>query len=165
MLVSPEELRSAMRRWVTGVTVVTTQDKGIRHGMTVNSFTSISLDPPQILVSLEQSSRTHKLVKTSGYFGVTVLSEDQKEVSDCFAGRHTENKDRFAGLETHTLSSGVPFISAGMAFLDCRVVSTYDVGTHTLFIAEVLYAAVSEESLESVRPLIYYNRAYRRLQE
>lgn len=165
MPVNPDDLRSAMRRWVTGVTVVTTQYNGVRHGMTVNSFTSISLDPPLILVSLEQTTRTHALVKTSGILGVTILSSHQQEISDCFAGRHTEHKDRFENLATHILSTGVPLISEGLAFFDCRVVSTFDAGTHTLFIAEVLAVAARDEALEARDPLVYYNRAYRGLQE
>jgi flavin reductase (DIM6/NTAB) family NADH-FMN oxidoreductase RutF len=165
MTVSPEDLRSVMRRWVTGVTVVTTQYEGVRHGMTVNSFTSISLEPPLILVSLERTTRTHKMVKASGYFGVTILSENQQKISDCFAGRHTEHQDRFEGLTTLSIKSGIPFISGGLAFFDCRVVSTYDAGTHTLFIAEVLAVAAGQDSHDKSKPLIYYNRDYRELQE
>jgi flavin reductase (DIM6/NTAB) family NADH-FMN oxidoreductase RutF len=165
MTVDPEEFRSAMRRWLTGVTVVSAQHNNIRHGMTVNSFTSISLTPPLLLVSLEQITRTHKLVRETGYFGLTILSKDQERISDCFAGRISENQDRFKGLETRTLVTGSPFISGGLAFFDCKVVSTYDAGTHTLFIGEVLAVEKEPNTGGEDQPLAYYNRAYRKLQQ
>ena len=161
MPIDPDLLRNAMRQWATGVTVVTAEHNGVRHGMTVNSFTSVSLTPPLILVSLERTTRTHALVEKSSHFGVTILSDQQQEVSDCFAGR-IEREDRFSNLETHTLVSGSPLISGGLAYLDCRVVTEYEAGTHTLFIAEVLVAASSTGEADG-GPLLYYNRSYHRL--
>jgi flavin reductase (DIM6/NTAB) family NADH-FMN oxidoreductase RutF len=165
MVVDSEELRSAMRKWTTGVTVVATEVNQIKHGMTVNSFTSISLVPPLILVSLQQSTRTHKLVQEAGYFGLTILSKNQQKISDCFAGRKPDHKDRFEGLETRVLVTGAPFIFGGLAFLDCRVVSTYEAGNHTLFIADVLAILLEPETGGQGQPLVYYDRAYRLLQK
>lgn len=161
MSVLPDELRNAMRHWATGVSVVTTTVNEDRHGMTVNSLTSISLEPPYVMVSLERSTRTHGMVKTSGFFGVTILSANQEQISDCFAGRKTEGEDRFANVETFTRQTGAPFISGGLVFLDCVVVSTVEVGTHTLFIGEV----VAIEYGQPGEPLLYYNRNYRGLQK
>ncbi|MGE5224006.1 MAG: flavin reductase family protein [Omnitrophica WOR_2 bacterium] len=161
MAVDPEEYRRAMRQWATGVSVVTTSLNGVRHGMTVNSFTSVSLTPPLLLVSLERSTRTHRLIKQAGFFGVTILSHSQQEVSDCFAGRHTELEDRFYNLKTHVLVTGAPFVDGGLAYVDCKVVSSYEVGTHTLFIGEVL----ALELTDLHQPLIYYNRTYKGLQK
>jgi flavin reductase (DIM6/NTAB) family NADH-FMN oxidoreductase RutF len=164
MAVEAEMLRMAMRQWVTGVTVVTSQFGDNRHGMTVNSFTSISLTPPLVLVSLERSTRTHALVLQSGVFGVTLLSVAQQKISECFAGRIHENEDRFYNLSTQTLISGAPFLTGGLAFLDCQVVSQYDAGTHTLFIGEVLAIDCAETNPEISLPLVYYDRAYRLMQ-
>lgn len=164
MTVHPEDLRVAMRRWATGVTVVTTRFENVRHGMTVNSFTSVSLTPPLVLVSLEQTTRTHQLVKQAGFFGITILAGHQQEVSDCFAGRHTEHEDRFAGLELKTLTTGAPFIIGGLAFIDCRVVSMYQASTHTLFIAEVEAVELAPDPEQTGKPLIYFNRSYHGLQ-
>lgn len=164
MVVEPEELRLAMRRWATGVTVVTTQMDGVRHGMTVNSFTSISLTPPLVMVSLEQSTRTQKYIKQTGFFGVTILSSEQQEISDRFAGRISEHQDRFTGLETRTLITGAPFVLGGLAFIDCRVVATFDAGTHTLFIAQVEAVHLNPFKEQEDGPLLYYNRSYRELQ-
>jgi flavin reductase (DIM6/NTAB) family NADH-FMN oxidoreductase RutF len=160
MLVDPEALRLVMRTWATGVTVVATALEGVRHGMTVSSFTSVSLDPPLVLVSLERAAQTHRLLERSGYFSVTVLGDGQQAVSDRFAGRQPEDEDRFAGLDTFTLVSGAPFISGGLAYFDCRVVSTYLAGTHTVFIGEVLAVQAGDES---AAPLLYHDRDYHQL--
>lgn len=159
MAIDPDALRETMRQWATGVTVVSAAHSGRRHGMTVSSFTSLSLNPPLVLVSLEQGAKTHHLVLQAGHFGVTILSESQQELSDRFAGRQTELSDRFAGLETFTLLSGAPLLRLGLAWLDCRVAETYQAGNHTVFIGETLacMAAPGEP------PLIYHDRGYRRL--
>ena len=162
MTVQPDILREAMRQWATGVTIVSAQHNGQRHGMTVSSFSSVSLSPPLVLVSLEQSTRTHQLVTTSGAFGVTILDTSQREISDQFAGRQTEDTDRFAHLETHSLVSGAPILDQYLTSLDCRVVSTVSLGTHTVFIGEVMALEVNENQRN---PLVYYNRDYRQLQE
>lgn len=155
------DLRLAMRRWVSGVSVVAAQHAGVRHGMTVNSLSSVSLVPPIILVSLAQDTRTHALVTASGAFGVTILSQDQQDISERFAGRGAGQADRFAGLETHTLQTGSPLLAGGIAFIDGRVVAAYDYGPSTLFIAEV---AALELGVDRP-PLLYLNRQYRRLQD
>lgn len=101
-----EQLRAAMRGWSAGVTVVAATHEGQTHGMTVNSFTSISLDPAMITISLQGSTRTHEMVSKSRAFGLTILSKEQAAISDLFAGRSPEVTDRFAGLQTETLVTG-----------------------------------------------------------
>lgn len=152
-------MRQAMRQWATGVTVVSSLHQGIRHGMTVSSFTSISLEPPLVLVSLSKEARTHDLVQQSGIFGLTLLNQSQQQISDRFAGRTSEDQDRFADLESFTLRTGAPFIQGGLSFLDCKVIASQDVGDHTLFIGQVVDLQAGPDGA----PLIYYNRAYRRL--
>ena len=156
MTLDSENLRAAMRAWSAGVTVVTAVHEGVKHGMTVNSFTSISLDPPMITISLQQSTRTHELITKSRTFGLTMLSTEQVNISDLFAGHMPEIDDRFADLPTETLVTGAPLIVGGLAWLDCRVVETFDAGMNTLFIAEVLAAHGSGDGL----PLMYHNRKY-----
>ena len=160
--VQADQLRQTMRYWATGVTVVTAAHDGERHGMTVNSFTSLSLSPPLVMVSLEQHTRTHALVQHSGAYGVTLLHVSQQTISDRFAGRDTETVDRFEALTTFTLESGSPLIEGGLAYLDCRVVDTYQAGTHTLFIARLL-AAQDGQADQYAHPLLYFNRQYRNI--
>jgi len=157
----PEALRQAMRHWATGVTVVTAAHGSRQHGMTVSSFTSVSLRPPLVLIALERGTRTRSLVTAAGAFGVTVLSQGQQTISNRFAGRDEDTTDRFAGVEVFKLVTGAPLLRGGEAWLDCRVVQQVEAGTHTLFIGEVVAAQAGER----FDPLLYYNRAYRRLSE
>ena len=159
MTVEPELLRQAMRFWATGVTILTAAHAGVQHGMTVSSFTSISITPPQVLVSVAHSTRTHDLIKQSLHFGVTILDASQVEISDRFAGRMSEEVDRLAGIETFKLVSGTPLLKQGLAQFDCHVITTVDSGTNTLFIGEVLAVQTAAQG----NPLIYYNRGYQKL--
>jgi len=159
MPADPEQLRNAMRQWATGVAIVTASHNGISHGMTVSSFTSVSLTPPQVLISLAQNTRTHGLVRESNFFGISLLAQGQQDISDRFAGRVPDEQERLAGLETFTLETGIPLLKGGIAQFDCRVIATFTSGTHTLFIGAVLAA----QSQEAGDPLLYYDRGYRRL--
>ena len=158
--VNPEALRGAMRLWATGVTIVTTTLDGVWHGMTVSSFTSISLDPPLVMVSLEHGTRTLDMLEQSGLFGITILSEGQQAISERFAGRLSESEDRFDNLDVFTLETGAPFVAGGLAFMDNLVSSKIDAGTHTLFIARVI---ATRFTTDYERPIVYFNRAYRHL--
>lgn len=159
MTLDPENLRSAMRAWSAGVTVVTAVHGEDRHGMTVNSFTSISLNPALITISLQQNTRTHDLVMKSRAFGLTILAADQTAISDLFAGRNPEIQDRFASLKTETLVTGSPLIVGGLSWMDCRILQTYDAGMNMLFISEV----VAAQGTGSGEPLLYHNRDYWKL--
>ena len=159
MSIHPEQLRTAMRRWATGVTIVTSAVDGKAHGMTVSSFTSLSLEPPYVLISLERTTRTHDLVLQSGVFGITVLAEDQQAVSNQFANSQTELGGRFDGIETFRLESAAPFIRGGLAFFDCVVTNTLDAGTHTVIVGEVLAVKEGDDRL----PLMYFCQGYRKL--
>ncbi len=158
-----ELLRRAMRRWVTGVAIVTSQYAGATHGMTVNSFGSISLDPPLVTVTMNHDTRTSHLVVQSGVFAVTVLSAAQQLLAERFAGRVDAEVDRMVGLETFTLETGSPLIEGGMAFVDCRVVYQHPMRLSTLFIGEVLAAQVAPPA-EEMAPLVYFNRTFSRLE-
>jgi flavin reductase (DIM6/NTAB) family NADH-FMN oxidoreductase RutF len=152
----PEKLRAAMRAWSAGVTVVTAVHEGNRSGATVNSFTSISLEPAMLTITLQKSARTHDLISKSHAFGLTILSAEQDKISDLFAGKIAGVEDRFAGLQTQTLVSGSPLLVGGLAWIDCRVVETFEAGSSTLFIAEALAA----QNISDGQPLIYHNRKY-----
>lgn len=156
-----EQLRQAMRRWVTGVSIVTAQHDGQRHGMTVNSFVSISLDPALVSITLAVDTRTYAMLKSTQLFGVTVLDQDQAHLSDIFAGRVPDGGDRFADVEPFYLSGQVPLISGGLAALECQVVHEYPMQNSTLFIGQVQAAWHREEG----EPLIYYNRTYHRMEK
>ena len=148
-----------MRAWSSGVTVVTASYAGEQHGMTVNSFTSVSLEPPLIVISLHTGSRTQSLVSQANAFAVTILSNDQQDISDLFAGRIPDAEDRLADVQTETLETGAPLIKGGLTYLDCRVVQTIQAGSNSLYLAEV----VAARSNRADPPLIYHNRKYHKL--
>jgi flavin reductase (DIM6/NTAB) family NADH-FMN oxidoreductase RutF len=156
----PELLRQAMRHWTTGVTVVTSQFEGQRHGMTVNSFTSISIDPPRVVVTLANRTRTCIMVTASGDFGVSILQASQLEISNRFAGRIPEEGDRFHGLELLSSSRGLPMLAGSLAWLDCQIIHSYEMPDSTLFVGEVLEVCLLADEGE---PLLYHNRSYRKL--
>ncbi len=159
-----ELLRRAMRRWVTGVAIVTSQFGGISHGMTVNSFGSISLDPPMVTVTMNHDTRTSYLVEGSGVFAVTILSLPQQPLAELFAGRVDSDVDRMEGLDTFLMKTGAPLIRGGLAFVDCRVVHTYAMRLSTLYVGEVVAAAVpaltGAMAPGAEAPLVYLNRTF-----
>jgi flavin reductase (DIM6/NTAB) family NADH-FMN oxidoreductase RutF len=159
MALDPEKLRHAMRGWTTGVAIVTSIYEDQQYGMTVNSFTSIALEPPLICVTLKRLTHTHDLVVKSGMFSVTILTSAQKELSDRFAGKMPNITDRFEGLQTETITLDSPVFKEGMAYFDCVVVSSIPVGENTLFVAEVVDARGEGRG----EPLVYHNREYWKL--
>ncbi len=154
-----EDLRRTMRHWAAGVTIVSSAYQGVIHGMTVNSLASVSLEPPVVLISLQHATRTFRLVSQSGIAGITILSEEQAELSDRFAGKVPEHEDRFIGVETFTWQTGAPLIVGGLAFLDCRVRTAYPLEQSTMFLLDV----VASRPAESGRPLLYFDRTYHRV--
>jgi flavin reductase len=160
-----EMLRRAMRHWVTGVSIVTSRLGDATHGMTVNSFGSISLEPPLVTVTMNNNTRTGNLVLQSGVFAVTVLSQEQVELAELFAGRLDLPGDRMDGLATFDLLTGAPLIAGGVAFVDCRVVYQYPMPLSTLFIGEVVSAQVAPPAADGLdlAPLVYFNRSFTRL--
>lgn len=148
-----------MGRFATGVTIVTTHDRlGRPYGVTVNAFTSVSLDPTLVLVCLDQRLSGLKIFLDSRKFGVNILKRDQREISDHFA---THGTDRSRWI-TATGKSGVPLLDRTLAFLECRLAQTFEVGDHVILVGEVLEGDVSDDSAE---PLLYFQGRYRDLKQ
>ena len=159
MTTDPESLRTILRQWASGVTVVTSADGDELHGMTVSSFASASLEPPLVLICLERSTRTHELVSRTGVFAISILSTDQQDISDLFAGRIPDEGDRLANVPYRLAPTGSPVIEGCLGFLDCTLVAHHEAGTHSVFVGEV----EAGELLEQGQPLIYFDRDYRTL--
>ena len=158
--IEPELLKETMRAWITGVAIVTGIHDGVIHGMTANSFNSIALSPPTVLVALRQQTRTQHLVRQGGVFGVSILKADQVDLAKRFAGQINDDLPRFDGVKTFTLSTGAPLIKDASAFFDCQVVNAFDVGETTVFLGQVLAA---EKNGDDHHPLLYLNRRWREL--
>jgi flavin reductase (DIM6/NTAB) family NADH-FMN oxidoreductase RutF len=161
MPLNENQLRLVMRKWASGVSVVTSQFEGIKHGMTVSSFTSVSLIPPLVTISLMKSSRTLELVRLSRSFGITLLTTQQEEISKIFAGQVSESDDRFSGIDTFTLLTGAPMIANGLAFFDCKISDILNFDTNALIIGEVVATKLGDQS----SPLLYFDQRYRELQD
>jgi flavin reductase (DIM6/NTAB) family NADH-FMN oxidoreductase RutF len=132
----PRTLRQAMGRFATGVAVITTEHAGHRHGMTVNSLTSVSLEPPMLLVCLTRGSRTADAVVRAGRFGVNILSARQEAISNRFARR---GEDHFADVPLDEGPLGLPLISNAVAQVTCRVSREIDGGDHVIVLGDVVH--------------------------
>ena len=155
-----DQLRMAMRHWASGIGIATTKHLGKRYGLTVSSFTSVSVEPPVILISVHQDSQAHDPILNAGHFAVTLLADDQQELSDRFAGRTVTDEERFDGLETSSLQTGSPILPGGLAVIDCELIGTFETSTTTVMFGEVLAAQVSSKPIEDLRPLLYYQQDY-----
>lgn len=160
MSIDSEAMRRTMRLWSCGVTVVTTSDGENRTGMTASSFTSVSLEPPLILVCLYKTAGTTRMIEQAGVFGVSILAEDQAEISSQFAGytKLPDGADRFYNIETFTAQTGSPLLTDSIGWLDCRVYGVQDGGTHLIIVGEVIATGRKDNP---IWPLVYHNRSYR----
>ncbi len=151
-----------MRRFATGVTVVTIRDGDVVHGMTANSFTSVSLHPTLVLISILNGSTTHEFISHAGTFAVNILSEKQEDLAKRFAKQVPVPPEPFGDIAYHAAVTGAPIFDDGMAYVDCRVVATHVAGDHTIFIGEVLDAGFG--SARDANPLLFFNGQYMSLE-
>ncbi len=154
--IDPRLYRRTCAQFTTGITVVTTLDShGHPHGMTVNSFSSVSLDPPLVLVSVDLRNAILGHFISTSWFAINVLAEHQEDLSRRFS---SAAENRFLGLEWSAGISGAPLLEGVLAQLECAVVRTFEAGDHTVLIGEVRSA-----SHRQGKPLVYFDSAYRHL--
>jgi flavin reductase (DIM6/NTAB) family NADH-FMN oxidoreductase RutF len=150
------EFRHACGRFATGITIASVLDAaGAPHGLTVSSFTSVSLNPPLILICLGHEVSVIDHFRAANNFGINVLEEGQRDLSDRFARK---GQDRFDGLEWHAGETGVPLLTGVLAALECRTRQRFTSGDHDIFVGEMLAARVADGE-----PLIYFASQYRGL--
>ena len=154
--VTVESFRRAVGRFATGVTVVTAVDGGLDHAMTANAFTSVSLDPPLILVCVDHKSQSYPALVAGKTFAVNILSHDQEHVSRRFATTKVENK--FEGVPFTLSQMGLPLLENALAQLECATVNVHLEGDHTIFVGRVERARAG-----AGLPLVYYRGRYDRL--
>jgi flavin reductase (DIM6/NTAB) family NADH-FMN oxidoreductase RutF len=156
MPISKADLRRVMGHFATGVTVITTRDaQGRPTGLTANAVTSVSLDPPLILVCVDKAADCYPCFGRSGMFAVNVLAEDQEEISRRFA---TKGANKFEGVGYRLNAAGCAILENALAWLGCRIVQSHDAGDHTIYVGEVEEAESGEGA-----PLLFFRGAYRRL--
>lgn len=160
MPVDSRTFREIMSRWASGITVVTCRREGGIHGMTASSFTSVSLDPPLLLVCVDRHTRTHEYLRQQGAFGVHILGSDMQDVSDRCAGFLGEEGHWLQDVECHTEVTGAPILDHALAWMDCKLWQAYDGGDHTIYVGEIQAGGASEGE-----PLLWFERGYRHLNE
>lgn len=153
--VAQQDFRDALARWASGVTIVTARHGDEPIGMTAASFSSLSLDPPLVLVCVARSAYSHDPLVSADGFAVHILGSGQDEMSSRFASAGAE---KFDGLPDERGEFGVPLLRAGVARLVCAHHAALDGGDHTILVGRVL-----STELAGTDPLIYCNRSYHRL--
>ena len=155
--VAARDFRRALGQFASGVTVVTTQNgRGEPLGLTVTAFSSLSLEPPLVLVCIDNHSETHEGFRASGRFGVSILAEDQDGWSRRFA---VAGPEKFQSAPLIQSPGGLSLVPGALAHIECRVSSALPGGDHTIYVGEVTSLAVAEG-----RPLLHYRASYRRLE-
>ena len=154
-----QQFRSFMRRYPTGVTIVTAQSGDVQHGMTANSVTTLSLDPPAYLICVSKVARLHPVIEESRKFCVNLLGHDQSDISTTFARTDLSDDERWATVTWRDSEIGPRFIDGCTGYAECKVTASYDGLTHTIYIGEVLRLELGEEK----PPLVFYGGGYHQL--
>lgn len=162
MTLNSADFRKAMGCFATGVTIITLDLEGEVHGMTANAFASVSLDPLLVLVCVDHNTRTHAHLHAKKRFGINVLGDDQRAISEYYArpARTHEHAESEAGARFERTLHGTPKLEGALAYLECRLHSAQEAGDHTIFIAEVEDVVVREGD-----PLLFFRGKYRKVGE
>ena len=152
-----DEFKNALSSWASGVSVVTTNCDGMLYGLTVSSFTSLSLDPALVLVCIDNRNRFPAMVEGAGGFAVSILAREQEEASNYFASSGRLPTPNFTTIEGAWTESGQPVVKGAAAHIVCRLHELLPRGDHTIVIGEVVEASVDA----SRQPLLYWRRGYR----
>lgn len=156
MTVDPQEFRSIIGHFATGVTVITTAAGDELQGMTANGISSLSLDPVLLLICVDKTTHTHRMLEEGGVFTVNILGEHQQAVSSLFAKRNEPEIGTLRGQPFVLGSTGAPRLEDCLAFLECRVVEVLEGGDHSIFLGEVVH----EGMVNDVKPLIFFRGRY-----
>lgn len=157
-----DEFREAVSRFGTGITVVTCVSDGIDHAMTANAFASVSIDPLQVLVCVERSSRFHEALAGTSAWGVSILGRDSEEAARWFATKGRPLEGQLAKTAHHRSPTfGVAWLDGALATIECRTADVHLAGDHDIVVGEVVDLAVADGDVKD--PLLYFRRHYRAL--
>jgi flavin reductase (DIM6/NTAB) family NADH-FMN oxidoreductase RutF len=155
--VSPDEFRSVLGRFPSGVTVVTTKSgDGTDHGMTVSAFASVSLEPPLVLICIEKNASAYEALTNASGFVVNILSRNQEQIARRFA---IVDIDRFEGIGYTRSQNGFAILDEVLGVIECNVTAKHDAGDHTIIVGEV-----EATRAENGAPLLYYRGGYAQLE-
>ncbi len=151
---NPTDFRNICGHYATGITVLTTTHKGQSHGITVNSFSSVSLDPPLVLFCIDKDARFNTPLNAEQSLAINILSEHQQEVSNRFASSKLTSKERFEGLAL-TQEYKHPVFADSLGVLEAKLQATHDGGDHWIYVTKVSSGRVFDGS-----PLLYFGGSY-----
>jgi flavin reductase (DIM6/NTAB) family NADH-FMN oxidoreductase RutF len=155
---SGQEFRQAAGSFATGVTVVTSRDGEHGYGMTANSFSSVSLDPPLVLVCVISRTEGSEVIERHGKFAVNILAADQEPISRYFASKdRPRGADAFRDVDHRIGVTGCPIIDGVAGHLDCTLVASHEAGDHVIFVGEVQALDLSSDA----EPLVFHGGGYR----
>jgi flavin reductase (DIM6/NTAB) family NADH-FMN oxidoreductase RutF len=155
---SGSDFRATLGAFATGVTVITTRGEDHVYGMTATAFSSVSMDPPLVLVCVKTNAEGSGIISANGVFAINILAADQEPISNYFASRdRPRGRDAFAEVPHTTVETGSPRINGVVAYLDCRLAETHESGDHLIFIGEVLALDVDKDA----EPLLFHGSRYR----
>ena len=160
-LVSPAQYLAAIAHHVSSVCVITAEVEGVRYGLTATAVSSVSAEPPRLLVCVNKSGQTHKRIVAVGRFGVNVLAEGQDKIAMVFAGMGAPGEDRFAAGAWTTLKTGAPILEGAAAAFDCVLAETSEQSTHSVFFGDV----VATRHHVGQDTLLYGGRRFRQLRK
>jgi flavin reductase len=160
MTLNPAQFRKAMGCFATGVTIITVDLDGEVHGMTANALASVSLDPPLLLVCVDHSARTHAHLHARKRFGVNVLAQDQRRISQHYARPVEEQVEKELSARFDRTALGTPVLQGALTYLECRLQRAHEAGDHTIFIAEV-----EDVVVRPGEPLLFFWSQYRKIGE
>ncbi len=153
---TPEALREVMSKFATGVTIVTVKSPDGVHGLTVNAFTSVSLEPPLVLICVQKAGQSHAHLSTADAYVVNLLSDTQQELAVRFATSRLSSAERFENVPYRLNPWGIPILEGGLGYLACRIVNRYEGGDHFIYLGEVEDTGVDERR----KPLLFYNSQF-----
>lgn len=154
----PKALRQVFGQFCTGVTAVCAADgDGRRYGITVNSFSSLSLDPPLALFSVVRGSESLKVIQAARAFSINILAENQQDISNALAKKG--GSEKMDAVPTRPGVTGAPIIEGGIGYMDCVLHAEFDGGDHVIIVGEIKQAAVGED----LPPLLYFRSGYKTL--
>jgi flavin reductase len=157
-----QDFRGTLGAFATGVTIVTTRGEQHPYGMTANAFSSVSLDPPLVLVCVKAFSEGAEEIIENGVFAVNILAAEQEPLSRYFASKERpRGRDAFGEIAHRAAASGSPILDGAVGYLDCALHASHEVGDHVIFIGEVLALDYSHE----VAPLVFHAGGYRFLKD
>ena len=152
MGITDDTFKELMKRFASGVTLITFESGGKYSGLTVSSFCSLSMNPPLILICIDKKIPSHESLKNGTHFGVNICTSEQGKLAWDFANSNVDKNELILSLNHDITENKVPLLNECLASMECKIKETYEGGDHTIFVGQIEDGNFDEES----DPLVYY---------